>query len=349
MPTWGKSIRKLLEFYATRARGGVGLIIAGGIGIDHAGEGGNTMISIRDDSFIPGLQSLTERIHDEGAKICAQLYHAGAYAFHQLTGVESVSSSAVYSRFTHDTPRALETEEIVELEEIFAQAAGRAVDLNFDSIELLSSAGYLLDQFLSPIKNLRTDRYGGNTLEERMTFPLELINKVKSAVGTKIVIGMRISGDDFVADSNTYHEKITVAKAYEQAGIQYLNVTGGWHETRVPQIPMDVPRGDFSYLAKEIKNVVSIPVFASNRINDPILQTNYSKISMQMRFVWVEPLIADPDLPIKVQQNRCNDIRKCLGCNCCFDNVFNMERVNCSMNPYAGNELQFSLLKIHQL
>ncbi len=200
MPTWGKSIRKLLEFYATRPRGGVGLIIAGGIGMDHAGEGGNTMISIRDDSFIPGLQSLTERIHDEGAKICAQLYHAGAYAFHQLTGVESVSSSAVYSRFTHDTPRALETEEIVELEEIFAQAAGRAVDSNFDSIELLSSAGYLLDQFLSPIKNLRTDRYGGNTLEERMTFPLELIDKVKSAVGTKIVIGMRISGDDFVAD-----------------------------------------------------------------------------------------------------------------------------------------------------
>ena len=125
-------------------------------------------------------------------------------------------------------------------------------------------------------------------------------------------------------------------------GIQYLNVTGGWHETRVPQIPMDVPRGAFSYLAKEIKNVVSIPVFASNRINDPILADQLLQDFYADAICMGRPLIADPDLPIKVQQNRCNDIRKCLGCNCCFDNVFNMERVNCSMNPYAGNELQFS-------
>nr|WP_212590818.1 FAD-dependent oxidoreductase [Candidatus Prometheoarchaeum syntrophicum]QEE16511.1 Sulfide dehydrogenase subunit alpha precursor [Candidatus Prometheoarchaeum syntrophicum] len=337
---------QLIEFYRIRAASRVGLIIIGGIGVSKLGTGGPTMVSLSDDKYIPGMRKLVDSIHNEGAKVIAQLYHAGGYAFSKLIGEQSVSSSAVYSRFTHEIPHELSIEEIQDVQERIVQAATRAEKAGFDGIEVLSSAGYLIDQFLSPVKNKRTDRYGGQTLEERMTFPLELVHKLKKNVGHKMIIGCRFSGDDFVPGSNTYLEKKKVAIAYEKEGIQFFNVTGGWHETRVPQIPMDTPKGTFTYLAKEIKSVVSAPVFASNRINTPELAENLLQDFYCDAVCFGRSLIADPDFVLKIEQNKIREIRTCIGCNQgCFDNVFKMQFVRCAINPLAGYELKYKTPK----
>ena len=342
----GYVTEQLIEFYRTRAAARVGLIIIGGIGVSKRGTGGPTMVSLSDDKFIPGMRRLVETMHNEGAKVIAQLYHAGGYAFSKLTGEQSVSSSAVYSRFTHETPRALKISEIQDVQDRIIQAAIRAEKAGFDGIEILSSAGYLIDQFLSPLKNKRIDRYGGQTLEERMTFPLELIRRLKEKVGNKMIIGCRFSGDDFVPGSNTYKEKKKVAIAYENEGIQFFNVTGGWHETRVPQIPMDTPRTAFAYLAKEIKSVVKAPVFASNRINNPKLAENLIQDFYCDAVCFGRSLIADPNFVLKIEQNKLGEIRTCVGCNQgCFDNVFKMQFVRCAINPLAGYELRYKTPK----
>ncbi len=338
----GSVNKKIIEFYRRRAEGGFGLIIVGGIGVSRRGMGVPMMISIAEDKFIPGLKKLTSAVHQEGSKICAQLYHAGAYAFQKLIGQKAVSASAVPSRFTHETPRKLSTEEVEEIIQIITEAAKRAVKANFDAVELLSSAGYLIDQFLSPLKNKRTDRFGGETIEERLTFPIELIQSVKDAVGDEIVVGIRISGDDFVSGSNSYVEKKQVAKAYEEAGVQYINVTGGWHETRVPQIPMNTPVAAFSYLAKEIRSMVSVPVFCSNRINDPETGENLLRDFYADAICFGRASIADPDLPKKVKEARTKEIRHCIGCNQgCFDAIFNLKPLQCTVNPAALNELRY--------
>ena len=337
---------QIVEFYRLRAEGGFGLIIVGGIGVSERGQGVPMMISIMDDKYVPGLSQLTQAIHTEGAKIGAQLYHAGAYSFSKITGKPAVSSSAIYSRFTHETPEKLSTQGVQDVQDIIAAAAGRAVDAGFDAVELLSSAGYLIDQFLSPIKNKRSDRYGGTTLEERFAFPLELIDKVKAQVNKKIVIGCRFSGDDFVPGSNTFHEKKLVAAAYEKAGMEYINVTGGWHETRVPQIPMNTPRGAFTYLAKEVKSVVDIPVFSSNRINEPKLAERLLQDSYADAICFGRPSIADPYMPTKIREGRLLEVRKCVGCNQgCFDGIFNLQPLKCMVNPYAGMEMRYQTQK----
>ncbi|WP_371803991.1 oxidoreductase [Candidatus Lokiarchaeum ossiferum] len=334
---------EIIEFYRRRAQGGFGFIIVGGIGVSKRGQGVPAMISIDNDVYIPELKKLTDAVHQEGAKVCAQLYHAGAYSFSKITGEQAVSASAVYSRFTHETPRELSTEEVGEVQDNIVAAAERAVKAGFDSVELLSSAGYLIDQFLSPIKNKRTDKYGGNTIQERLQFPLELIQKVKSAVGDKIIVGCRLSGDDFVPGSNTYVEKKIVAEEYAKAGIQYINVTGGWHETRVPQIPMDTPKGAFTYLAKEIRSMVEIPVFASNRINDPILAENLLQDDYADAICFGRASIADPDLPQKIRNDQLENVRKCVGCNQgCFDGIFQLKTLRCMVNPTAMLELKYA-------
>lgn len=334
---------RIIEFYRRRAQGGIGLIIVGGIGVSSRASGVPLMLSLKDDSYIPKLNQLVEKVHREKTKIAAQLYHAGAYAFSQIIGEQAVSSSDKYSNFTHQTPRALSTEEVSTVIDTIVAAGKRAEKAGFDAIEILSSAGYLIDQFLSPLKNDRTDRYGGSRLEDRMTFPLELIRKLKKEMDPTVKLGCRLSGDDFVPGSNTYQEKKIIAQAYEQAGIQYLNITGGWHETRVPQLPMDAPSGAFAYLGKEIRSQVKIPVFVSNRINDPILAENLLRDFYADAICFGRPMIADPDLPYKIQTNDLPSLRHCVGCNQgCFDGIFQMQSLSCMVNPLAMNEIKYA-------
>ena len=327
-----------INFYLERAKGGVGLIIIGGAGVEARG-GGPTMFAIYDDKYIPGYTRFTETMHSYGAKTVVQLYHAGAYS-----GMpDMVSSSAVMSNLTRRVPKELTIDEIKGVQENHALAAERALKAGFDGVELLGSAGYLINQFLSPVTNKRTDEYGGS-LENRLRYPLELIQLVKERVGQKMIVGMRIAGDDFVPGSNTYKESAVFAKHYVNAGIDYINVTGGWHETRIPQIPMMVPQGAYAYLAENIKNVVNIPVFSSNRINSPIIAEQILRDQMADAVCMGRALIADAYLPLKAKQNNLWDIRKCVGCNQgCFDHIFTGKSVECMRNYMVSREGKIDL------
>jgi len=332
---------RLVDFYALRARGGAGLIIVGGCTID-PWAGMADMISIMDDTFLPGLEGLTRAVKAEGAAIVAQLYQAGRYAHSSMIGGRKpFSASAVRSRFTGETPRALDIEEIPGVQDKFAEAALRAKKAGFDAVEILGSAGYLISQFFSPLTNLREDRYGG-TFENRMRFGTQVVEKVRNAVGSRYPILMRLAGNDFMSGSNTNREARIFASELEKAGVDCFNVTGGWHETRIPQLTMHVPRKAFTYLAQGIRSAVSVPVIASNRINDPGLAEEVLKESQADLVTMARSLLADPDLPSKALQGKEHLIVHCIACNQgCFDRVFQREPVTCMVNPAAGMEKEF--------
>jgi 2,4-dienoyl-CoA reductase (NADPH2) len=336
----GQVTDRLVEFYALRAKGGVGLIIVGGCTID-PWAGMADMISIKDDSFLPGLERLTRAVKAGGAKIGAQLYQAGRYAHSSMIGGKKpFSASPVRSKFTGETPRALDLDEIPEVQDRFAEAAFRAKKVGFDVVEILGSAGYLISQFFSPLTNLRQDQYGGS-FENRMRFGIEVVEKVRNAVGASYPIFMRLAGNDFMQGSNTNKEAQIFASELEKAGVDCFNITGGWHETRVPQLTMHVPCKAYVYLAQGIRSAVSVPVIASNRINDPRLGEEVLREGQADLVTMARALLADPDLPNKALQGKEELITHCVACNQgCFDRVFQFEPATCMVNPAAGIEAE---------
>ena len=332
---------QLGEFYRARARGGVGLIIVGGCGIDRIGNAYG-MTQIDDDRFIPGLSRLVNAVHAEGAKIVPQLYQAGRYAHSAMTGQPSVAPSPIPSRLTGQTPVELTQEKIYEIIASFVNAAKRAQTAGFDGIEILASAGYLISQFLSPVTNQRTDRYGGD-LQARMTFGLEVVAAVRREVGPDYPIIVRVAGNDFMPGSHTNTESRAFCQALEKAGVNALNVTGGWHETPVPQLTMNVPLGAYAYLAAGIKQAVSIPIFACNRINTPDLAEEILQQGKADFIGMARPLLADPELPNKAMSGHSERIRPCIGCNQgCLDYVFRMKPTSCLVNAEAGRESELA-------
>ncbi len=344
----GEVTDRLTTFYALRAKGGAGMIIVGGCRFDDYG-GMTSMISLHDDRFIPGLRKLTAGVKKYGTKIAAQLYHAGRYAHSSTIGGRTpISASAVRSKLTGETPRALETHEIPVVQEQFAQAAVRALKCGFDAVEILGSAGYLISQFLSPLTNHREDAYGGS-LENRMRFGLEVAEKVRKAVGPGFPVFMRIAGNDFMAGGNTNAEARIFAAELETAGVDSLNVTGGWHETRIPQLTMFVPPMAYTYLARGIKSAVSIPVLASNRINDPWQGEEILRRGEADLVTMARALIVDPDLPVKARAGNPDRIYHCVACNQgCFDNIFQSLPVTCLVNPRAGRESELAVLPVRK-
>ncbi|MFH1531245.1 MAG: FAD-dependent oxidoreductase [Pseudomonadota bacterium] len=329
---------RLIDFYEERARGGAGLLIVGGAGIDLRGSG-FLLPGIDSDDTIPHWARLTEAVHRHGAKVFIQLFHSGRYSHLRLNkGQQPVAPSAVTSRLTGEEPRALERDEILEIEALFAQAARRAREAGADGVEILSSAGYLICQFLSPLTNLREDEYGGS-FENRCRFGVETLGAVRAAVGDEFPVTLRYSGNDFMPGSNTSRELIDVAKRFEAAGADGFNVTGGWHETPVPQLPAVVPRGAYSYLAAGIRQAVGVPVFASNRITRPehaeaLLRDGVCDLVSVGR-----SLIADPEWPNKARTGRTREIRPCVAClQGCLDKLFSLGQVTCLCNPRAGFE-----------
>ena len=329
---------RLIDFYEARAKGGAGLLIVGGAGIDLRGSG-FLLPGIDSDETIPHWARLTETVHRHGAKVFIQLYHSGRYSHKRLAkGQQAVAPSAVTSRLTREEPRALERDEILEVEDLFAQAARRVREAGADGVEIISSAGYLICQFLSPLTNLREDEYGGS-FENRCRFGVETLAAVRAAVGEDFAVTLRFSGNDFMPGSNTSRELIDVAKRFEAAGADGFNVTGGWHETPVPQLPALVPRGAYSYLAAGIRAAVDVPVFASNRITRPdqaeaLLQDGICDLVSVGR-----SLIADPEWPSKARTGREREIRPCVAClQGCLDKLFSLQQVTCLCNPRAGYE-----------
>ena len=336
----GEVTDRLVDFYALRAQGGVGLIVVGGCPIDEMG-GMVGMIGLNDDRFIPGLERLTRAVQEGGAKIAAQLYQAGRYTHSAMIGGKTpFSASAVRSRLTGETPRALDVDEIPEVQNRFAQGAVRAQAAGFDAVEILGSAGYLISQFLSSVTNMREDGYGG-PLENRMRFGLEVMEKVRGAVGPDYPVILRIAGNEFMKGGNTNEEAKIFAREAENIGVDLFNVTGGWHETRIPQLTMSVPRGAYVYLAQGIKSAVKTPVLASNRINDPRVGEEILRNGQADMVTMARGLLADPELPQKALQGSPERIYHCVACNQgCFDSIFRGRPATCLINPRAGREAE---------
>ncbi len=329
---------RIIAFYAARARGGAGALIAGYAGVNEYSGGG--VIGAYKDDFIEGLSHLREAMQLGGGKAGLQLNHAGRYAHSiMMEGRQAVAPSAVFSNFTHETPRALELEEIKQTIQDFADAAVRAKKAGFDFVEILSGTGYLISQFLSELTNQREDEYGGSW-ENRMRFGLEIASAVRKAVGNDYPVMWRINGNDLMVNGIGRIRLQEYTARIVKNGADAISVNVGWHEARVPQLVTEVPRAAYAYLARGIKECVDVPVIAGHRINDPQTARQMIEDDLCDMVAMGRPLIADPDLPKKAAQNRENEIIHCIACaQGCFDHLFVVQPVECLCNPEAGHEL----------
>jgi 2,4-dienoyl-CoA reductase (NADPH2) len=327
---------KLAAFYRERARGGVGLIVTGGISPNRQGwllPFGGTLNFVGD---VPNHRRVTRAVHEEGGKILLQILHAGRYGYQPLV----VSSSPRKSPISPFRPRALTESGIESTIEAYVRCARLAKQAGYDGVEVMGSEGYLLNQFLCARTNLRQDRWGG-TLPNRMRLPLEIVRRVRAAVGTGFIIMYRHSVLDLVEGGNSWEEVVQVAQALEAAGVTILNTGYGWHEARIPTIVTSVPRAAFAGVAGRLRKEVNIPVVASNRINMPhdaesvLARGDADLVSM------ARPFLADPDWVAKASAGRSDEINTCIACNqACLDHTFSNKRATCLVNPRACHETE---------
>ncbi|WLI88949.1 NADPH-dependent 2,4-dienoyl-CoA reductase [Massilia sp. R2A-15] len=327
---------KLAEFYRERARGGVGLIVTGGISPNRQGwllPFGGTLNFAGD---VLNHRRVTRAVHQEGGKILMQILHAGRYGYQPLV----VSASSVKSPISPFKPRALTERGIEKTIAAYARCARLAKAAGYDGVEVMGSEGYLLNQFLCARTNQRTDRWGGS-IENRMRLPLEIVRRIRARVGPDFIIMYRHSLLDLVEGGNTWDEVVVVAKGLEQAGVTILNTGYGWHEARVPTIVTSVPRAAFAGVAGRLRRELSIPVVASNRINMPgeadaiIARGDADLVSM------ARPFLADPEFVAKAAAGREDEINTCIGCNqACLDHTFANKRASCLVNPRACHETE---------
>ncbi|QKS72842.1 FAD-dependent oxidoreductase [Paenalkalicoccus suaedae] len=335
---------RLVAFYRERAKNHVGLIVTGGAAVNQEGSGGRDFMTIDKDEDIARWKPLTDAIHEEGGAIALQLFHAGRYAYKAMTGLDPVAPSALQSPINPDVPREMTEDDILRTIDEFAQGAARAKAAGFDAVEIMGSEGYLLNQFVSPVTNKRTDAWGGS-FENRLRLPVRITEAVREAVGDDFPVLFRMSGLDLIPDSTTEGETLAWAKAVEKAGADVINVGIGWHESRVPTISMKVPRTHFVPVAKQLAAHVSIPVVASNRINDPrdaeiILSAGDVQLVSMAR-----PFLADPAILTKAKNGQFDHINTCIACNqACLDHVFEGKAASCLVNPEAGREIDLPVI-----
>lgn len=326
------------NYFREKARGGAGIVTVGPVGIDHIGSG-LIAPSLESDDAIPDFKKLTSIITEEGARAWVQLFHAGAYAMPILIdGKEPIAPSALHSNYSKVTPREMTIDDIKEVQEAFVSAAARAQEAGFNGVEIIGSAGYLICQFLSPFKNKRIDEYGGS-FENRIRFPREIIELTRKRLGSNFPLTIRMAGNDFVPGSNTDSETPDIARVYEKAGIDAINVTGGWHEARIPQMTPALPRTAFAFLALNIKRAVDLPVIASNRIATPDDAENLIKDGYADMVNLGRVLIADPQWPNKAKAGKADEIRPCIAClQGCMDSIMSGQPAFCVANPFASFE-----------
>ena len=335
---------KLAAYFRERAKGGVGLIVTGGISPSRQGwllPFGGTVNSLFD---VPNHRRVTGAVHEEGGKIVMQILHAGRYGYQPFV----VSASAIKSPISKFKPRALDEAGIERTIRDYVRCARLAQKADYDGVEIMGSEGYLLNQFLCTRTNKRTDRWGG-AIENRMRLPVEIVKRVRAAVGNDFIIMYRHSLLDLVEGGNTWDDVVAVAKALEQAGVNIINTGIGWHEARVPTIVTSVPRAAFRSLAGRLRQEISIPVVASNRINMPdeaediIAGGDADMVSM------ARPFLADPEFVNKVAAGRVDEINTCIACNqACLDHTFANKRASCLVNPRAGHETELVYVKTAQ-
>lgn len=329
---------RMIAFYGRRFEGGCSLITTGGISINHAGKGSNIFFNFQKEEDCLELSKVNDGLKNKGI-LCAQLFHAGRYAYHR----ELVGPSPIRAPINRFVPHELTTEEAWKTIEDFATAAARARECGFGAVEVMGSEGYLINQFLSPVTNQRNDEFGGDP-EKRMRFGLEVMKAIRNKCGKDFPVIYRMSGIDLIPGNPTQEEVTHFARKLKEEGADALNIGIGWHESRVPTISMLVPRGAWAKVASHFKkNVPGIPIIASNRVNAPetilrILNEGEADIVSMAR-----PMLADPDFVQKVFNNQPNRVNTCIACNqACLDHTFKEQMVSCLVNPEANRELEFS-------
>ncbi|MEM6378138.1 MAG: 2,4-dienoyl-CoA reductase FMN-binding domain-containing protein, partial [Bacteroidota bacterium] len=290
---------KMAAYFAERAKGQVGLIVTGGIAPNREGWVGPFAAKMSTKAEAKKHQVITEAVHKEGGKICMQILHSGRYGYHPL----AVSASAIRSPITPFRPRALSGRGVVRTINAFAKSAALAQEAGYDGVEIMGSEGYLINQFIVSKTNQRTDKWGGS-YENRIQFPIEIVRKVRAAVGPNFIIIYRLSMLDLVDDGSTWEEVVHLAKEIEKAGATIINTGIGWHEARVPTIATMVPRGGFSWVTKRLMGAVNIPLITTNRINMPgiaetILADGHADMVSMAR-----PMLADPFFVKKAAEGR---------------------------------------------
>ncbi|WP_445116236.1 FAD-dependent oxidoreductase [Acinetobacter sp. WZC-1] len=332
---------KLAAYFEERARGGVGLMITGGISPNRQGwllPAGGTMNTLAD--IVPH-RLVTHAVHQHGAKILMQILHAGRYGYQPFV----VSASPIKSPISPFRPRQMSEKQILETIDDYARTAGIAKKAGYDGVEIMGSEGYLLNQFLSRHVNQREDRWGGD-IHNRMRFAVEIVRAIREKVGEKFIVCFRLSLLDLVHDGNTMNEVIIVAQALEKAGITLLNTGIGWHEARIPTIVTSVPRAAFVDYTAEVKKHVSVPVIASNRINMPETAEQILAAGQADMIQMARPLLADAFWVNKTATNRVDEINTCIACNqACLDHTFKNQRASCLVNPRAAYETELVFVK----
>jgi 2,4-dienoyl-CoA reductase (NADPH2) len=328
---------RLAQYFAERARGGVGLIITGGYAPNRTGWLLPFAAQMLSSSDARRHRRITGAVHADGGKILLQILHAGRYAYHPF----SVSASSIKAPINPFKPRALR--DVDGTIDDFAHCARLARDAGYDGVEIMGSEGYLLNQFLAPRTNKRTDKWGG-TPENRRRFPVEIVRRTRAAVGDDFIICYRMSMADYVEDGQSWDEIVTLATEVEEAGATIINTGIGWHEARVPTIVTSVPNSAFVDISNAVAEHVGIPVVASNRINMPQAAEQILAEGQVQLVSMARPLLADPEWVRKAEADAADEINTCISCNqACLDHVFVHKTVSCLLNPRAGHETKLVL------
>ena len=325
---------RMAAFYAERARGGVALMVTGGIAPNDRARpmpGGARMTTQQEADQ---HKVVTDAVHAAGGKICMQILHFGRYAYHP----ELVAPSAIKAPINPFRPHALTTEEVEQTIEDFVRAASLAQSAGYDGVEIMGSEGYLINEFIAAHTNHRDDAWGGS-YENRIRFPLEIVRRTRARVEPNFIVIFRLSMLDLVEGGSTLDEVVQLAQALEAAGVTILNTGIGWHEARVPTIATKVPRAAFAWVTQQIKGKVRIPLVATNRINTPEVAEQVLADGMADMVSMARPFLADPDFVNKAAAGKADEINTCIGCNqACLDHTFGGKITSCLVNPRACHE-----------
>lgn len=331
---------RMAAFFAERARGGVGLIVTGGVGPNEEGSVRQGAAKLSTPEEANEHRVVTQAVHEAGGKICMQILHAGRYAY----SPQLVAPSAIQAPINPFTPRELDEEGIEKQIRDFVNCASLAKEAGYDGVEIMGSEGYFINQFLVAHTNHRTDRWGG-AYENRMRLPVEIVRRVREAVGAEFIIIYRLSMLDLIEGGSTWDEVVVLAKAIERAGATLINTGIGWHEARIPTIATKVPRAAFTKVTAKLRGEVGIPLVTTNRINTPevaeqvLAEGDADMVSM------ARPFLADPDFVNKAAANRSDTINTCIGCNqACLDHTFSGKLTTCLVNPRACYETELNYI-----